>query len=403
MSWVRRMLRRLSLKGRSRLQEEPPPLWFVAGLTVSIGLAVLAILNVLNVDGGTTLGIAGLVLGVAVPVIFDRRSQGSRTHAVIFLDYRDHLVGVSACKGLQEAMGEEPSIHVFRRKPEAHAYPSEWQLEFLTSREARSASAVVVMPPPLNRPQALDMAAPVRPLRPEQLAQALAQLAADGVFVVSIDEPLETAPFLPALAPMPRHVQADYAAGGDMIGRWLAARLVEGSTGADIRAMLFLGPEQSPPGRDRSMRVLYELVRTGLASRVETIELPDFDRGKALAVSTVLDRVEGLGDGSLLFVEAGDDEMALAIDDALRELPLDTASRVRIVGYDGTRNAAGDYDVLHARCVVATVDSRTGEWGRRAADYLLAEREGTISRMSQVHLVTPQLVAFDEARQIHLL
>jgi ABC-type sugar transport system substrate-binding protein len=401
MGWVRRTLRRLSLRGRSRLQEEPPPLWFVTGVTVLVGLGVLGVLNLMSVDGGTTLGVAGLVLGVAVPVAFDRRSRASRSHAVIFLDYRDHLVGMSAWRGMQEALAEEPSIHVFRRKPETHVYPAEWQIEYLASREARSASAIVVMPPPLNRPQALDIAAPERPLQPTALSHALAQLAADGVFVVSVDEPLQATPFVPALAPMPRHVQADYAAGGDRIGRWLVSRMRCGPNADHASVLLFLGPELSPPGRTRSMRVLYEVTRAGLADRVETRELPDFDRGRTYAVQAVLERVRLLDGPSVLYVEAGDDEMALAINDSLRELPSETANKVHVIGYDGTRNAAGEYDVLHASRVVATVDSQTDVWGRRAADYLLAEREGSISRLAQVQLVPPLLVSFDADRRIH--
>jgi DNA-binding LacI/PurR family transcriptional regulator len=148
------------------------------------------------------------------------------------------------------------------------------------------------------------------------------------------------------------------------------------------------------------MHVLYSLTRAGLAASVDAVELPDYDTGRQFAVEKVADATRALEAGSLLYVMAGDDEIALAVNEALREMPVAKSEAVRLVGYDGTKSASGEYDVLHARCVVATVDLLTEEWGRQVADYLRAEREAAIDRLPTETRLEPQFVTFDSARRV---
>jgi len=189
--------------------------------------------------------------------------------------------------------------------------------------------------------------------------------------------------------------------GGDMIGEFLIGALNPTQTGgAPSRALVFLGPEASPPGRERSMHVLYALTCAGLSERVAAVELPDYDTGRQFAVGTVIEAIGRLEPGALLYVLAGDDEIALEVNEALRELPTGVSDSVRLVGYDGTKNASGEYDVLHAKYVVATVDSLTGDWGRQVADFVRAEREATVDRLPTEARLEPQFVTFDSTRRV---
>jgi hypothetical protein len=350
-----------------------------------VGVASFVVLNALSIDNGTTLGVVGLVLGVAVPVIFDRRTTAPRTHEIVLIDNRLHSFGKAIREGLRDALGGEAGLRLSTQAPGHGDRPQDWQLRILAGAEVRRASAVVILTAETNI--AANGSDPETESRLPEVWKALASLAASGVFVVCIDVRPDPEPFEQAGVLAPRFVSSDYATGGDILARWFIDQLARDEHSL---AILFLGPALSPAMTRRTQGLLYGLVIGGFIERTRAYDLGSWADAADVIRSGLAALADSIAnDDRRALVFPGDDEMAAIADAWLGENAPALRPRVSIAGYDAVRSTNGELEVAGLRSVSFTVDARPYEQGDRAGQVLLGERAGRTARLPADYLVQP--------------
>jgi hypothetical protein len=245
---------------RSRLRQ--PRLSFRGRVLLSLGALVfpLAILKAIDVDLGTSLGVAGTAFGVATFLIGEYRSRDTPPRKkVVYVSQSDTRFNANVLDGFREILSDAFPNDLSIHKPEhgdLHRLAN-WQVELLVSAEVREASAIVIVPPH-GDPQIWDQ---------------LADRMRDGVFVVVVDVRPDSRHFMQHDLSPPSFVSSDFVRGGRAVGKLITQRLQDDT---EALALVCLGPEPSEPGRTRSTWALYELARGAVLSRVHTFELPSW-------------------------------------------------------------------------------------------------------------------------------
>jgi len=357
----------------SRVKEFALPLSLVFAGSAFATLIVLTCLGFAHVELGISLAVAGLVLCLLLPLGLELRNRTSRPRRVLFLDFRRHQYGQGVASGAVKVLNEDKRQWLIDVKsPEAVDGKGavQWQIRELESAIIDDIDAVIIIP-------AEDR---------EELWHALATVVKSGAMVVALDNKPPNNIYRRVGLEPPRFVSARYQETGTLIGEWLGPWL---QADEQRHCILWIGPEGSWAGEERSRQIIYSVVRSGAQERMH---LQPIDNWMPTPESChdALDLIEKL-DGPVA-VYCADDENALALHLMTLTERVQLRSRMRIIGCNATPDDWGNIPAVDMHAVDVTVDILAQEQGSEAARLLVRERYGKLSSTQRSVFITPHLL-----------
>lgn len=358
---------------QSRIREFALPVTLVFAGASFIGLVAVAVLATFKVDLGINLTIAGLLLCLILPVGLEIRSRTSRPRRVVFLDFRRHQYGQGVAAGAVDVFNTDRRQWVVEvKQPEAVDGKGavSWQIRELEKAIIDDVDGVIIIP-------AEDR---------EELWHAIATVVKSRAMVVALDsKPPNTVYRRVGLEP-PRFVSARYQDTGTLIGDWLARWLEVDPT---RQCILWVGPNGSWAGEERSRQIIYAVVRAGAQDRmvVQPIEnwMPTPER--CHETLDIVGKAKGL-----VAVYCADDENALALHLLTLTERVNLRPKMRIVGCNATPDDWGNIPAVDMHAVDVTVDILAKEQGAEAARLFIRERYGKLSSTQRSVFITPHLL-----------
>ncbi len=358
---------------RSRVHEWTLPITLVFAGAAFVCLVVVVLLAVFGVDFGINLTVGGLILCLLLPVGMEIRNRTSRRRRVVFLDFRRHQYGQGVAAG---------AIHVFNtdkrqwlvevKQPEAvdGQGAAAWQIRELEKAIIDDADGVIIIP-------AEDR---------DELWHAIATVVKSGAMVVALDSKPPNMVYRRVGLEPPRFVSARYQETGTLIGDWLASWL---QVDHSRQCILWVGPDGSWAGEERSRQIIYAIVRASAQDRmfIQPIDnwMPTPER--CHETLDLVARAEGL-----VAVYCADDENALALHLLTITERVDLRSRMRIIGCNATPDDWGNIPAVDMHAVDVTVDILAKEQGAEAARLFVRERYGKLSSTQRSVFITPHLL-----------
>jgi ABC-type sugar transport system substrate-binding protein len=360
-------------RDRSRMRRPSISRLVMVLAPVVLIIVVMAALYAAGVGVDTSLGVAGLLFGLATLALSEVRERETPKKRVLFLGQEDEVFNTNILQGLRaEADARRLPYQLDVRTPDdAVRDPIGWQVGVLDEIDGEGFDAVVVLPSGDD----------------PRLWGGLRQLIVNGVTVVVLDVEPPWELFVDQRLSAPVFVSSDFVAGGRMAGDLVAEKLQAGSS---WRAVVCIGPDFSHPGVGRSSRLLYTVGRSGLIDRVRAVNLRSWDATSATRdVIAAVDTELAVPDTQVI-VFCGDDRILMAVSDRGSGNPR-WQGRVELVGYDGLLDVNGRYGVARHTLSVGTVDTQPDRQGRTAARALVDAYRGTAVD-HETRLVQPKLV-----------
>ena len=331
------------------------------------------LLNLLAVDFDMNLAIASLFLGLLVSIGIEIRGKTTRERQVLILDYRRHHFGHAVARGVRSVLDHD-------RRQWRHTYRStgstgvdgatEWQILEIDQAIFDDVDALVLVP-------ASDDV-----LLWRRVAAAIKQ----GVFVVVVDTKAPNWVFREVGIEPPAFVSSEYNQTGLLVGKILVDWL---SADSSRECVLWIGPDGSWPGEERSRNVMYELTKASLLDRAELVPLDTWE-AEPTRLSRTVDFIEECGNEVAIY--CADDENALA----LHLYTLMENARLRqqmfIIGCNGTPDDWGGVPVIDQRAADATIDILAEQLGASAAMVLVKERTGRLQPSERSVYVKPRIL-----------
>ena len=344
----------------------------LAGAVFACLVSVIA-LAVSGVELGINLAIAGLLLCLVLPIGMELRSRASRPRHVLFLDFRRHQYGQGVAAGAVEVFNADKRQWLVEvKQPEAVDGKGSvaWQIRELEAAIIDDVDGIIIIP-------GADR---------EELWHAIATVVKSRAMVVALDaKPPNTIYRRVGLEP-PRFVSARYQETGTLIGEWLEPWLQADATRSCI---LWIGPDGSWAGEERSRQIVYSVVRAGLQQRM-TLQPMDNWMPTPERCQETLDLVEKAE--GLVAVYCADDENALALHLLTLTERVHLRRRIRIIGCNATPDNWGNIPAVDMHAVDVTVDILAKEQGAEAARLMVRERYGKLSSTQRSVFITPHLL-----------
>jgi len=357
----------------SRVKEFSLPLSTVFAGSALLTLVALCTMTVAGVDLGVSLAVAGLLLCLFLPMGLELRSRTARPRKVLFLDFRRHQYGQGVASGVVRVLNNDKRQWLIDvKQPEAvdGKGAAQWQIRELEKAIIEDLDAVIIIP-------AEDR---------EDLWHALATVVKSGAMVVALDNKPPNSIYRRVGLEPPRFVSARYQETGTLIGGWLAPWL---TADPQRNCILWIGPEGSWAGEERSRQIIYSVVRAGAQERMHLQPIENWMPTPERCHQT-LDMVEKM-DG-LVAIYCADDENALALHLMTLTERVHLRSRMRIIGCNATPDDWGNIPAVDMHAVDVTVDILAHEQGAEAARLLLRERYGKLSSTQRSVFITPHLL-----------
>ncbi|HEY1489361.1 MAG TPA: hypothetical protein VGF84_24865 [Micromonosporaceae bacterium] len=357
----------------SRVKEFALPISVVFTGSAFITLIALTCMALARVEIGISLAVAGLLLCLLLPMGLEIRSRTSRPRKVLFLDFRRHQYGQGVAAGAVKVLNADKRQWLIEvKQPEAVDGKGavQWQIRELETAIIDDIDAVIIIP-------AEDR---------EELWHALATVVKSGAMVVALDsKPPNTIYRRVGLEP-PRFVSARYQETGTLIGEWLAPWM---AADPQRSCILWIGPNGSWAGEERSRQIVYSVVRADAQDRMHLQPIDNWMPTPERCHET-LDLVEKL-DG-LVAIYCADDENALALHLMTLTERTHLRSRMRIIGCNATPDDWGNIPAVDMHAVDVTVDILAQEQGSEAGRLLVRERYGKLSSTQRSVFITPHLL-----------
>ena len=357
----------------SKVKEYSVSLSMVCAVSVLLTLIVLAAMSLAKVEVGVSLAVAGLVLCLFLPIGLELRNRTSRPRRVLFLDFRRHQYGQGVASGAVQVLNADKRQWIIDvKQPEAVDGKGavQWQIRELEKAIIDDMDAVIIIP-------AEDR---------EELWHALATVVKTRAMVVALDcKPPNTIYRRVGLEP-PRFVSARYQETGTLIGGWLAVWMIADPSS---HCILWVGPDSSWAGEERSRQIIYSVVRAGAQDRMHLRPIDNWMPTPERCHET-LDLIEQL-DG-MVAIYCADDENALALHLMTLTERVHLRSRMRIIGCNATPDDWGNIPAVDMHAVDLTVDILAKEQGAEAARLLIRERHGKLSSTQRSAFITPHLL-----------
>lgn len=140
-----------------------------------------------------------------------------------------------------------------------------------------------------------------------------------------------------------KFVSARYDETGLLIGDWLVGWLKEDN---QRNCILWIGPDDSWPGKERSRNVLYQLTAAGLGHRATPMPIPDWEPSRERCVQTHRLIYEMPGE---VAVYCADDENAIALHVLTLNEFTHMRSRMKIIGCNATADDWGNVQAFGGR------------------------------------------------------
>jgi DNA-binding LacI/PurR family transcriptional regulator len=344
------------------------PLTLIFAGSALVGLLMVVILAVGGVNLGLNLAIVGLFLGLLVPLGIEIRNKGGRARRILVLDYRVHEFGNAVLRGVKRALDDDSRHWSVEYATDTDGDdPAQWQTHRLQTSWIRKFDGIVLVP-------ARD---------DPRLWSALASLIKDQTFVVAVDTKPPNEVFRKVGVDAPRFVSSRYGETGILVAALLGEYLREDPT---RRCIVWIGPDHSWPGEERSRNIVYTLARNELLEG-RTMLLPIRDWApEAPQLSTTLRWVrEAPGQ---VAVYCADDENAMALHMLAMHEP-GLRERMLIIGCNGTADERGKCRVIDTCAADATIDILAEQQGAAAADFLVRERTGELPAGERTRFIEP--------------
>jgi ABC-type sugar transport system substrate-binding protein len=357
----------------SRVRELALPLSIVFASSALLTLIVLSVLAVSGVELGINLAVAGLLLCLLLPMGLELRSRSSRPRRVLFLDFRRHQYGQGVAAGAVRVLNTDKRQWLIDVKaPDAVDGKGavQWQIRELEKAIIEDVDGVIIIP-------AEDR---------EDLWHALATVVKSGAMVVALDNKPPNNIYRRVGLEPPRFVSARYQETGTLIGGWLAPWM---AADPQRNCILWIGPEGSWAGEERSRQIIYSVVNAGAQERMHLQPLDNWMPTPERCNQT-LDLVEKLE--GLVAIYCADDENALALHLMTLTERVHLRSRMRIIGCNATPDDWGNIPAVDMHAVDVTVDILAQEQGAEAARLLVRERYGKLSSTQRSVFITPHLL-----------
>lgn len=351
----------------------PLPLTLVFAGSAVVALLILVVLAMAGIDIGLNLSIVGLVLGLLLPLGIEIRNRSTRPRRVTFIDYRKHHFGQGVAAGLVDVLKNDKRhwrIDIVLPDSQTGSDTLQWQVHELQTALIKSADAVVIIP-------AGDEPG---------LWHSMAALIKSGAAVVAIDTKPPNAVFRKLALDGPKFVSSRYDETGRLIGDWLVTWLLEDE---GRRCILWIGPNNSWPGKERSRNVLYQITSAGLGHRVTPMPIPDWAPSRERCVQT---HQLIFGMPGEVAVYCADDENAIALHVLTLNEFTHMRGRMKIIGCNATPDDWGNIPALTMKAVDVTVDIQAREQGKEAANLLINQRSGRLYSDERSAYIKPLLV-----------
>lgn len=360
---------------RSNVREVRLPMTLVFAGSAGLSLVLCSALAIAGVDRGTNLSIVGLFLGLLLPLGIEVRNRSSRPRKVWIVDYRTHHYGQGIASSIVKALREdrakwETEILV----PSDQDNALQWQVRQLQSAIINAVDAVVILP-------AGDE---------DDLWHAMAAVSRSGCFLVAVDSKPPNSVFRRINVEAPRFVSAKYSATGTEIAGWLQPWLAADPMRS---VLLWVGPDGSWPGEERSRNIVYPLLVAGHAAQVDLMTLSAWEPDPVRCAET-LDWIRRQPTDCAVY--CADDENALALHLLCISQSPELRQRVTIIGCNAAADEWGNVPVLDMHAADVTIDIQVREQGKAAAQMLVRERRGKLSSGERSIFIKPKLVIGSE-------
>ncbi len=367
----------------SRVKEFTVSLGTVTATAAFVTLIVFAALAFNHVELGVNLAVSGLLLGMLIPVGLEVRSRSSRPRRILFLDFRRHQYGQGVASGaLRVLHADKRQWLVDVKQPEAADGKGsvQWQIREIELAIIDNIDGVIIIP-------AEDS---------DELWHALATLVKSNAMVIALDSKPPNAVYRRVGLDPPRFVSARYEKTGTLIGNWLADWMLEDP---ERTCILWIGPEGSWAGEERSRQIIYCLVKAGVQDRMRLQPINNWMPTPERCNET-LDVIEA-SDGQVA-IYCADDENALALHLMTLTDRTPLRSQMRIVGCNATPDDWGNIPAVDMHAVDVTVDILAQEQGAEAARLLVLERYGKLSSTQRSVYIAPHILV-PGAREVRWL
>lgn len=349
------------------------PLTLVFAAAILSTLACVVVLAIMDVELGINLAIAGLLLCFTLPIGMELRSRASRPRRILFLDFRRHQYGQGVASGAVEVFNADKRQWLVEvKQPDAVDGKGTiaWQIRELESAIIDDFDGVIIIP-------GADR---------EDLWHAIATVVKSQAMVVALDAKPPNMVYRRVGLEPPRFVSARYQETGTLIGEWLEPWLLADAARSCI---LWIGPDGSWAGEERSRQIVYSVVRAGLQDRM-TLQPIDNWMPTPERCHETLDLVEKAE--GLVAVYCADDENALALHLLTLTERVHLRRKMRIIGCNATPDDWGNIPAVDMHAVDVTVDILAKEQGAEAARLMVRERYGKLSSTQRSVFITPHLL-----------
>ncbi|MEW1823539.1 hypothetical protein AB0323_22475 [Arthrobacter sp. NPDC080031] len=355
-----------------RLREVPLPLTLVFTGSAGAGLLLLILLSAFGFEIGLTLSAVGLVMALLIPLGIELRNRTTRPRKVTFIDYRKHHFGQGVAAGLVEVLKNDKRhwrIDIVLPDSQTGLDTVQWQTHELQTALIKSADAVVVIPAGDD----------------PGLWHSMAALIKSGASVIAVDTKPPNAVFRKLALEGPKFVSSRYDETGRLIGDWLVTWLNEDE---QRNCILWIGPQNSWPGKERSRNVLYQLTASGLGHRVTPMPITDWAPSRERCVQTHQLIFEMPGE---VAIYCADDENAIALHVLTLNEFTHMRGRMKIIGCNATADDWGNIPAFAMKAVDVTVDVQAREQGKEAATLLIKQRSGSLYSDERSAYISPLL------------
>jgi DNA-binding LacI/PurR family transcriptional regulator len=349
------------------------PLTLVFAAAILSTLACVVVLAIMDVELGINLAIAGLLLCFTLPIGMELRSRASRPRRILFLDFRRHQYGQGVASGAVEVFNADKRQWLVEvKQPDAVDGKGTvaWQIRELESAIIDDFDGVIIIP-------GADR---------EDLWHAIATVVKSQAMVVALDAKPPNMVYRRVGLEPPRFVSARYQETGTLIGEWLEPWLLADAARSCI---LWIGPDGSWAGEERSRQIVYSVVRAGLQDRMSLQPIENWMPTPERCHETLdlVEKAEGL-----VAVYCADDENALALHLLTLTERVRLRRKMRIIGCNATPDDWGNIPAVDMRAVDVTVDILAKEQGAEAARLMVRERYGKLSSTQRSVFITPHLL-----------
>lgn len=366
--WLTQPFRQKSLLVESRLS-----LAMVFVVPTVAALLVSVVLVFTGLELGMNLTIVGLIYALFLPLSLEIRHRSSRPRRVRIIDYRFHQYGHAVARGAMRTLKNDSRQWIIDYKAPDSATSTgslKYQIREIQEASLYDVDAILLIP-------AAD---------DESLWRAVAALIKTGCFVVTVDTKPPHDSFRGVGIETPRFVSTKY----DVTGT-LTAQIITEFLDDDVarRAVLWIGPEGSWPGEERSRNIVYSLAQKGDIVRSFLLPIDGWapEVGRCRRTLEYVRQCEGP-----VAVYCADDENAMALHLYCMTEEPHLRKQMYIIGCNGTSDDWGGVPALDSRSVEATIDIMAEEQGIQAGMFMVRERSGRLDPSDRSLRVPPRIL-----------